>query len=111
MTALVRRPVVSRRPREALAGLLVVLAVVAATLAAGNAVRMGEPPRTVLPFARAVVAWGLPALVAYRLLVTAVVWATVARYMPRYRTIVLALLGLAWLCWTAWQAWVLLALT
>lgn len=111
MTALARLPPVTVRPREALAGAFAVLAIVLATLAAGNAVRMGEPPQTLLPFARQVVTWGLPALAAYRLAVTALVWTLVARYAPRHRTTALALLGLGWLCWAVWQAWVLLALT
>jgi hypothetical protein len=109
VTAAARFPAV--RPRELLAGAVVVLGVVLATLAAGNAVRLGEPPQTVLPFARAVVAWGLPALAAYRLAATAALWLAVVRLAPRSRTLALALLGVGWLLWAAWQSWVLLALT
>ena len=111
MTGLVRSRPVPVRPRVALAGLLVLVGVVAATLAAGNAVRMGEPPATLLPFARVVAAWGLPALGAYRLAATALLWTVVARVVPRYRIAVLAALGLGWLCWAGWQLWLLLVLT
>lgn len=98
-------------PRDAVAGLFLLFGVVAATLAAGNAAGLGEPPQTVLPFGRAVAAWGLPALGAYRLLASAAVWAVVVRVRPRYGTAALAALGVWWLGWTVWQLWVLLALT
>jgi hypothetical protein len=111
VTAFVRVRTVPVRSRLALAGLLALAGVVAATLAAGNAVRMGEPPATLLPFARAVTAWGLPALCAYRLAATALLWTAVARVVPRHRVAALAVLGLGWLCWTGWQLWLLLALT
>lgn len=105
------RPLVTVGLRDALAVLLVVVGVVAATLAAGNAARLGEPPQTLLPFGRAVAAWGLPALGAYRLLASAAVWVTVVRVRPRYGTAVLTALGGWWFAWTGWQLWVLLALT
>jgi hypothetical protein len=110
MTRLARR-LGDHRGRAVVAALLVAVGVVAATLAAGNAARMGQPPATVLPFAGVVAAWGLPALVAYRLVATATVWAAVARVAPRRRTAALAGLGVGWLCWTTWQLWLLLALT
>lgn len=111
VTALVHARSVPVRPRVALAGLLALVGVVAATLAAGNAIRMGEPPATFLPFARAVAAWSLPALGAYRLAATVILWTVVARVVPRHRVAVLAAFGLGWLCWTGWQLWLLLALT
>lgn len=99
------------RAVQATALLAVVLGLAVSTGAATLAVRAGETPVTVLPFGRALAAWGLVPLVAARALSIALLWGVADRWLPRGRWLLLAVAGLFWFLWGVWQAWVLLART
>lgn len=98
-------------PAALLSVALVVVGLVASTVATSLAIDAGEVPVTVLPFGQLLVEYGLPVLVAGRLVSVVVVWFIAVRTAPRLRYWLLSSAGLFWLLWGVWQAWVLLART